>query len=367
MARTRTTRSAGGFQTLTDLESAAAKKAKPTAWAYVQGGAGEERTMKANLESFQRRTFRPQVLEEFDTVDLGTTMVGEKVSAPFYVCPMAYQGLLHRDGEAATARAASAADVQGVFSTVSSLSMEKIAEAAPKGPRWFQLYLQPEWDETQRLIERAERSGYRAIVLTVDLAVTGSRDRQAMAGFRWDASAAAGNGNIVLPTLAASSPDAHAFALRNGAPAGWDVIDRIRGLTRLPVLVKGILTRDDAEKAVEHGAQGVVVSNHGGRQLDGAPASLDALPEVVEAVGGKVEVYLDSGVRRGGDVLTALALGARGVGIGRPVLWGLAVGGEAGVEKVLSLFKAELATSMFLTGRRKVSEVDRTLLNVVPA
>lgn len=350
----------GGFLTLSDLEEAASKNVIEPAWAYVQGGAGEELTMKANREAFQRRTLRPRALVNVETLELATTILNEKVSAPFYISPTAYQGLLHPDAELATARAASAANILAVFSTISSRSLEAIAQAAPTGPRWFQLYLQPDNATTQRLVERAEKAGYTALVLTVDAPVFGNRDKTILGGFNVG-SIPLGNGPDVFPPTHPTLKG-QLYHTRGEAAATWDTLDELRKLTHLPILVKGILTSEDAQHAIDHGAKGIVVSNHGGRQLDQAQASLDALPEIVETVGAKVEVYLDGGVRRGSDMLIALAMGAKAVGLGRPVLWALAAGGEAGVARLLSLLKEDLAITMALTGRPRIAEVDRTLL-----
>ncbi len=351
----------GGFLTLSDLEEAAAKKVSTPAWAYVQGGAGEERTLRANREAFQRRTLRPRVLVDVSSLDLTITILNEKVSAPFYISAAASQGILHPDAEAGTARAASEANILAMFSTLSTLSLEQIASAGKKGSLWFQLYLQPDFAVTRKLVERAEKAGFTAIVLTVDMPVQATRDRQSIAGYSLEGRTV-GNGEDVVPPSRSPVPDDQHFSARNDASATWEILDHLRKITRLPVVVKGILTGEDARLAVDHGAKAVVVSNHGGRQLDGAPASLEVLPEVVEAVGSKVEVYLDGGVRRGSDILTALALGAKAVGMGRPFLWALAAGGEAGVAKLISLLKTDLATVMALTGRRMISEIDRTLV-----
>ncbi len=350
----------GGFLTLSDLEAAASKMIIGPAWAYVQAGAGEELTMKANREAFRRRTLRPRVLVNVETLDLSTNLLNEKVSAPFYISPTAYQGLLHPDAELATARAASSENVLAVFSTISSRSLEEIAQAATNGPRWFQLYLQPDFTTTQRLVERAEKAGYTALVLTVDAPVFGNRDQTILGGFNVG-SIPLGNGKDVFPP-SRPIPQGAEYRTRKEASATWGVLDQLRKTTRLPVLVKGILTGEDARLAADHGARGVVVSNHGGRQLDQAPASLDALPEVVDAVGSKAEVYLDGGIRRGSDILIALALGAKAVGLGRLVLWSLAAGGETGIKRMLSLLKEDLATTMALTGRRAVNEIDGSLI-----
>jgi 4-hydroxymandelate oxidase len=349
-----------GFQTLSDIESAASRVVVGPAWAYVQGGAGEEETMKANREAFRQRLLRPRVLTNVETLDLTTSLLGETVAAPFYVSPTAYQGLLYSDGESATAKAASAASVLAVFSTISSRSLEDIALAAPKGPRWFQLYLQPEPKTTQSLINRAEKAGYSALVLTVDAPVFGNRDQTILGGFNVN-SIPLGNGPDVFPP-SRPVPQGQYYKARKEASATWEVLDDLQEMTSLPILIKGLLTAGDARRAVDKGARGVIVSNHGGRQLDHAPASLDALPEVVDEVGSEAEVYLDGGIRRGSDVLIALAMGAKAVGLGRLVLWALAAGGEAGVARMIGLLKEDLATTMALTGRSKIAEIDATVL-----
>jgi 4-hydroxymandelate oxidase len=355
--------SQAGFSTLSDLEEAASRNTDKSAWAYIQGGAGEEWTMKANREAFHLRTLRPRVLVDVESLEFGTTILGTKVSAPFYVSPTASHGLVNPDAEAATARAASSANILAGFSTLSSISLEDIALAAPVGPRWFQLYLQPEFSQTKNLVERAEKANYKAGITTVDMPVVGTRDRETQAGSPLASSITLGNGREVVRPLRNPRVDGDHAHIRKEASNTWEIIDSLQEATRLPLVLKGILTREDARRAVDHGAKGIVVSNHGGRQLDAAPASLDALPEVVEEVGSEVEVYFDGGIRRGSDIVTALALGARAVGLGRLVLWALAAGGEAGVSKLLSLLKTELATVMALTGRRTLSEIDKSLVN----
>ncbi len=351
-----------GFRTLSDLEPAAARKVPPPVWAYIQGGSGVERTLEHNLEAYRCWALRPKVLAGVSALELGTTLLSETVRAPFFVAPSAYQGLVHPGGETETARAAARAGILAVYSTLSSRSLEDIANASGTGPRWFQLYLQPDFSVSRKLVERAEKAGFTAVVLTVDMPVIGVRDRQSEGGVAFDWSVPTGNGPDVVPPARSPVPEGRRFVLRPDAAATWEIVDRLRAVTDLPIVVKGILNAEDARHAVEHGARAIVVSNHGGRQLDGAPASLEALPEVVAAVGAEVEVYLDGGIRRGSDVLIALALGARGVGIGRPVLWALAAGGEAGVSHYLELMTHDLAVSMALVGRSRIAEVDRTLV-----
>jgi 4-hydroxymandelate oxidase len=350
------------FASLSELESIAAARTAPGIWDYIQGAAGEERTLRANRGAFERRALRPRLLADVSLIDPTTTVLGQKVSVPFFVSPTAYQASVHPEGESGTATACSAARVLAVFSTLSSHSLTQIAAAAPAGPRWFQLYLQPDPRVTDRLLQQAERSGYSAIVLTADVPLLGIRDRQARTGFALDSPVPIGNGADVVSPARGPTRDGDRFRLRAETASTWEVLKRIEGTTRLPIVVKGVLTAEDARRAVDHGARGLVVSNHGGRQLDGVAASLDALPEVVEEVGREAEVYLDGGVRRGSDVLAALALGARAVGIGRPVLWALAVGGAAGVAQYLELLRTDLVNAMAQAGRRSVAEVDPALV-----
>jgi 4-hydroxymandelate oxidase len=351
-----------GFSTLSDLEAAARPKVIDPVWGYVSGGAAAEVTLGANREAFARWAIRPRALADTQSVELSTTMLGERVAAPFFVAPTAYQGLLHPEGEVATAKAASDAQLLFMLSTLSTCSLEEVAEAAPKGPRWFQLYLQPDFATTEELVHRAEKAGYRALVVTVDVPVLGIRDHQAQGGIALDSEIPLGDGEHITTPARGSAFEGGRYVLRPHAAVTPELLDRLNAISSLPLVVKGILTAEDAHLAVQHGAKAIVVSNHGGRQLDGTPAALDALPEVVGAVGTKAEVYMDSGVRRGSDVLMALALGARAVGLGRPVLWSLAAGGQPGVAHLFDLMKKELANVMAIAGRRSVAEIDRGLV-----
>ena len=352
-------RSAGRFISLSDVEAVGARAVAPDVRSYIEGAAGGGWTHRANRDAFDRWVLRPRVLSGIRDVDLRTRLLNDTVQAPVYIAPTAYHALIHSDGEVGTARAAAGAGIAAMFSTLSSNSVEEIGSARPRGPRWFQLYLQPTWAASERLVRRAERSGFTAVVLTADAPVLGVRDGQLRTGFAIDASIPLGSGPGVLPPSRGVEPVGATFSVVDGREETWEVVDRLRATTRLPVVVKGVLTATDARKAVRHGAHAVVVSNHGGRQLDRAPAALSALPEVVTAVDGRAEVYLDGGVRRGSDVLVALALGARAVGIGRPVLWALAAGGADGVARYLALLTKDLATAMVLAGIRTVTEIDR--------
>ncbi|MFI5413794.1 MAG: alpha-hydroxy acid oxidase [Candidatus Lutacidiplasmatales archaeon] len=355
-------RTARMFSSLSELEGLAAEVVPPNVWSYIEGAAGTGWTDRANREAFDRWVLQPRVLAGLRDVDLRTRLLGQEVRAPFYVAPTAYHGLIHPDGEKGTAAAASRAGILAMFSTLSSASLEEIGKVRPRGPRWFQLYLQPSWEGTERLVRRAERSAFSAVVLTVDVPVLGVRDGQLTTGFAIDASIPVGSGPGVLPPSRGPEWAGGTYSLGKHPIESWDIVDRLRKVTKLPIVVKGILTAADARASIEHGASAVVVSNHGGRQLDRAPASLAALPEIVAAVDGRVEVYLDGGVRRGSDILIALALGARAVGVGRPVLWALARNGGAGVAQYLSLLANDLVTAMVLTGRGSISQVDRSLV-----
>ncbi len=351
------------FSGLDGLEAAARRRLSGAVWGYVAGGAGEERTLAENEAAFSRWVLRPRVGAGVREVDLSTTLLGTTVRAPFFVAPTAYHGEIHPGGERATAASTGALGLLGVYSTLSSDSLETIALASGRHPRWFQLYFQRRWKDSLALVRRAEAAGYGAVVVTLDAPVLGSRDRQARSGFAIRSSPPVGNG----PGAASPprGPEWHGgpYAPRGG-DVSWQAVRRIVAATQLPVVAKGILTAEDARRAVESGVRAVYVSNHGGRQLDRAPASLDALPEVVRAVGSSAEGYLDGGVRRGSDALVALGLGARAVGLGRPVLWALAAGGQDGVGRFLRLFGSELANALLLLGRGSPHEVDGT--NIAP-
>ncbi|HKS70752.1 MAG TPA: alpha-hydroxy acid oxidase [Ktedonobacterales bacterium] len=355
---------------IAEYEALARERMEHAAWDYYCGGSDDELTLRANREAFGRLRLRPHMLVDVSTVDLRTTALGTPVAMPIFVAPMAYHCLAHPEGECATARGAGEAGALMVASTLATRSLEDIAACAT-GPLWFQLYVYKNRAVSEALVRRAEAAGYRALVLTVDMPRLGRRERDMRNGFALPPHLTAANFDAEHSVIMQQHvPGTSALAVHLAAefdPAlTWEALAWLRSVTSLPVLVKGVLTGEDAELAVMHGAAGIIVSNHGGRQLDGAVAGIEALPEVVTAAEGSgVEVYVDGGVRRGTDVLKALALGARAVLVGRPVLWGLAAEGEAGVRRVLELLRDELETAMALSGLPRVADIDRTLVRAV--
>lgn len=351
---------------LADYEQLARQRLTTDVWDYLAGGSGTESTLAANPAAFERLALRPRVLVDVSRCDLTTELLGARLSAPVGVAPMAYHRLVDQEGEVATARAAGEAGALLVVSVFASRSLTDIAAAAT-GPLWLQLYWFRRRGVLVDLVHRAEELGYRAIVLTVDTPRVARRLRDLRHGF------------AVPPGISAVNVDPAVMAATHRGLAGASAIERhsrdqldpsvswaelawLRERTSLPLVLKGVLTAEDAELAVAHGVAAVVVSNHGGRQLDGAPASLEALPEVVDAVAGRCPVLVDGGVRTGVDVIKALALGARAVLVGRPALWGLACGGAAGVREVLRLLTTELEDAMVLCGRPGLAQIDRSLL-----
>jgi len=338
--------------TLDDAERLAQASLPADAWGYIAGGAGDERTLRWNREAFSRHRLRYRVLIDVSDVSTETTVLGTPVSMPVLVAPMAFQRVAHEEHELATARGAAAAGTLMCLSTVATASPADVAEAAPGAPRWLQIYVFKERAVSEEVIEQALESGFTALVLTADLPVVGVRDRELRAGFDTP--------EVHVPAMVAARArmgDEGAGLKLLDAGVEWRYVTELRERYGVPVIVKGLVTAEDARLACEHGASGVVVSNHGGRQLDGAIASLEALPEVVEAVDGRAEVYLDGGVRRGTDVVTALAIGAQAVFVGRPVLYGLAFGGARGVRQVLDILRDETENALALLGCRSPSEV----------
>ena len=330
---------------------------------YYASGAGDEITLRTNRTAWETLALRPRACVDVSQRDLRTQVLGQPIGLPVLVAPMAFQCLAHPDGEVATARAAAALGTIAVLSTLSTKRLEEVAQSQPVPLRWFQLYVHRDRSLTQRLVERAEAAGFRALCLTVDAPLLGRRERDARNAFTLPAGMGLANlTGMAVPQAAAESGLFVYFAQQLDPGLTWRTLEWLRSITALPIVVKGILRADDAAHAVDHGAAAVIVSNHGGRQLDGALATAAALPDVVGAVAGRAEVLVDGGIRRGTDVLKALAMGARAVLVGRPVLWGLAVGGEAGARHVLELLRDELDLAMALSGAATIAALDPSLL-----
>jgi 4-hydroxymandelate oxidase len=332
---------------IADFERLAAEKLEPGTHGYFAGGAGDERTLRRNADAFEGWELWPRVLVDVSEISTRATVLGAQVEMPILVAPVAFQQLAHPDGEAGMARAAAAAGTVLCLSSLTSTRPAEVAEAAPGGRRWMQVYLFRDRGVTRAMVEEAAESGYEALMLTVDAPYAGRRERDFRSGFQVPA-------EIRAPAIEGavghrSLTTAEVFELVDPSIT-WKDLEQLCGDFDLPILVKGLVTGEDAALAVEHGAAGVVVSNHGGRQLDNTPATIDALPEVVEAIDGRIPVLLDGGVRRGTDVAVAVAIGAEAVLVGRPALWGLAVDGEAGARRALEILAAELRLALALLG-----------------
>lgn len=348
---------------LGEFEPLARAVMDPAAFDYVAGGAWDEQSLAEAEAAWRRRRLRPRVLVDVADTDPSTTLLGQPTSLPIAIAPMAAQGLAHPDAEVAMARAAASANVPLIVSTMSTCSLEDVAAAAPDATRWFQLYTQADPGRSRWLVERAEAAGYGAIVVTVDLPVLGYRERDLRSGF--NLSVTLGNFVDEPPTHASHGATGSGYDILTAdldRGLTWAGIDAIRTWTRLPIALKGILTAEDARLAVEHGIDGIVVSNHGARQLDRTVTTSDALEPIVDAVAGRTEVWVDGGIRRGLDVVTALALGARGVLVGRPMFWALAAGGQAGVERALAILRTETTLAMTLLGAPTPGDLGRAHL-----
>lgn len=347
-----------GLASLADHEAHAQSVLDDNAWAYVAGAAADGITMRANRAAWDALVLQPRVLQPLAGGHTRVQLLGRTLAHPLLVAPVAYQRLAHPDGEIATALAAAAQGAGMILSTQASTRLEAVASAVrgdlQRGPLWFQLYLQPDRGVTRELVRRAEDAGFEALVLTVDAPVNGARDAERRAGFRLPPGIAAVN----LPAAAATgAPVAGSLfdGLLASAPT-WADVEWLRSITRLPLVLKGVLHPDDARQAVALGAEAVVVSNHGGRTLDTVASTADALPRIADAIGSDLPLLVDGAIRRGTDVLKALVLGARAVLIGRPVVWGLANAGAVGVAHVLRLLRDELEIAMALCG---IATLDR--------
>lgn len=351
---------------LESLEPLARERLEPSLYDYIAGGAGDEWTLRESRAAWNRWQLLPRMLRGVAERSMATTVLGTPVSMPILVPPMGFHGLCHSEAEEATARAASAAGTIFCASTVSNRSLETIAGAA-SGPKWFQLYVYRDREITRGLVDRAVATGYTALCLTVDTPLAGLRERDRRNRLRMPAHLELGNfpatHTAMNQTGGGEGSSLGAYINSQWDPAlTWKDVDWLRSISPLPVVVKGILAPADAICAIDHGASAVMVSNHGARQLDGVPASITMLEPIVDVVAGRLEVLIDGGIRRGTDVLKALALGARAALVGRPVLWGLTLGGEAGVRGVLEHIRGELDLAMALAGCARLADVTRDLV-----
>jgi len=348
-----------GIVRLAEFEPIARSRMDPGAYDYIAGGSWDEITLAENEAAWLRRRFRPRMLVDVYRADPSTTILGAPSSLPLAIAPTAVHILAHPEAEIATVRAAAAAGIPFTASTSASRTLEEIAAAAPDAVRFFQLYLQRDRGLSRSLVERADAAGYRAIVLTVDGPASGYRERNLRSGFRVPPLA---NFSATDPTrarAAAAEPVGARLEDLASAEPTWADLAEVRSWSTLPLAIKGILTGEDARLAVEHGVDAIVVSNHGARQLDRTPAPIDVLAEVAAAVDGRAEVWVDGGVRRGLDMAIALALGARAVLVGRPILWALAAGGQAGVERALAILHTEFGLALRLLGAPTPADIRR--------
>jgi 4-hydroxymandelate oxidase len=348
--------------TLADFEPIARERMHPGAFDYVAGGAWDEISLADNEAAWRRYRFRPRVLVDVASIDPATTLLGVPAAFPVAVAPMAAHALAHPLGEIATARGAAVAGVPFTLSTMASQSLEAVAAGAPGGRKWFQLYVQSLPNQTRRLVERAAAAGYEAIVVTADLPILGYRERDRRSGF--DLAVPLGNFTTAGegPTHRPLGSGAEIIESWQARSLVWEDLATIRSWSGLPLVVKGILTVEDARLAVEHGADAIVVSNHGARQLDRTVVPVDVLAEIATAVDGRTEIWVDGGVRRGLDIAIALCLGARGVLVGRPIFWALAAGGQAGVERALAILHEEFEIAMALLGAARPDGITRAHL-----
>jgi 4-hydroxymandelate oxidase len=349
---------------LRELEAIAAERLSPMAWDYYRSGACDEITLRRNEQAFAQIELLYRVLVDVSRLDLSTELFGRKLALPVLIAPTAFHKLAHPDGELATARAAEQSGTIMVLSTLSNTAVEEVV-AATAADVWFQLYVYRDRGATRALCERVQAAGCKALVLTVDAPRLGRRERDMRNRFVLPEGFAIANVHADGQRLTAQESDsglAGYFARLLDPALSWRDLEWLSSVTSLPLLIKGVIRADDARRAHEHGAAGVIVSNHGGRQLDSAPATIDALPAIADAAGDRLPLLLDGGVRRGTDVIKALALGARAVLIGRPVLWGLAADGTRGVVQALTLLRQELELALALCGCPDLAAVQRDLI-----
>ena len=351
-----------GAVSLSDFESLARERVPRMAFEYISGGAADEITLRWNRESFDRIRLRPKILVDVSNLDTRLTLFGQELPFPILLAPTAYHRLVHPEGEIATVRGAALAGATLIASMLATTTIEEMAKAATR-PLWFQTYILKDRGFTRDLVQRAEDAGCKAICVTVDSPVVGARNRDQRANFALPPEMGRANlKGLMRPGGNLRPPEGDIYTPILDASLTWKEIDWLRSFARVPTLLKGVLNPDDAEQAVKVGASGIIVSNHGARNLDTVPATIDILSEVTERVAGRIPVLMDSGVRRGTDVLKALALGATAVLIGRPYLYGLGVAGQEGVRRVVNILQTEFRIAMALAGRPSLRSIDRSTL-----
>lgn len=350
---------------ISDFENLAKEKLTQMAYDYYSSGANDEITLRENIDAYKRIFLKYRVLVDVSSIDMSTEVLGQKISMPLMIAPTAFHKMAHAEGETAVAKAAGTAGTVMILSTLSNSDVEDVVKAST-GPVWFQLYVYKDREVTRDLVRRAEAAGCKAIVLTVDAPYLGLRERDVRNKFTLPEGLSVKN---LLPVQKGKLPQSNdsnlsGYVQEHLDPSlSWKDVAWLKSITKLPVLIKGIACKEDALLAVDQGVEGIVVSNHGGRQLDTCRATIDVLPEVTEAVKGKAEIFMDGGIRRGTDIFKAVALGAKAVLIGRPVIWGLAADGENGVKSVLEILKREFHLAMALCGCDSVSKISREYIS----
>jgi len=347
------------FISLSDFEPVAQRRMSPMAWEYFQSGVADEITLRWNREAYDHLRLRPKVLVDVSELDTSVELFGERLPHPILLAPAADQRVLHPEGEEATARGAGGASSVFVLSSFTNTPVEEVAKNA-SAPLWFQLYVQRDRAFTRDVVLRAEAAGCKALSVTVDTPVFGARNRQARA--KYELQPGLSRPHLPPSSKTVASGELRVFADWAEPALTWRDIGWLNSVSKIPVLLKGILNPDDAERAVQEGAAGIIVSNHGARNLDTVPATIDALPQVVERVAGRIPVLVDGGIRRGTDVVKAIALGAKAVLIGRPYLYGLAVAGDEGVKRVIDILRSEMEMAMGLLGRPSIQAIDSSVL-----
>lgn len=350
---------------LYDFEKSAENKIDQNAWDYYAGGANDEITLQESQEAYRRLKIKYRVLVDISKRSMTTKVLGKEYRSPIFIAPTAFQQMAHPQGEIGTVRAAGKFGIPMILSTLATTSIEDVLDQA-NSPVWFQLYVYRDKEVTEQLVRRAEKAGCEALVLTVDSPLLGKREKDIRNRFNLPVQYKVANFSDALLSNLPSDTDnsglsAYIASLYDQSLT-WSDLSWFRSITGLPILVKGIVRSEDALLAIDHGANGIIVSNHGGRQLDTAPATIDVLPEIIETVQNKIDVLVDGGIRRGTDILKALALGAKAVLIGRPILWGLAVNGQEGVEDVLQILHDELDLAMALAGAPNIEAITKDLI-----